>query len=86
MFELAVCFLCICNLECGERKDFFLFATIFKNFVQVAFLCFIAWVMAVITSPELSEGLPLSGSFPFCWYTKGGVGKVTIRVNLGVKI
>jgi hypothetical protein len=40
------------NLWSGEGKDLLFLATICKHFIQVAFLCFIAWVVFVVTAPE----------------------------------
>jgi hypothetical protein len=60
MFEFDVGLLCLCNLWSGEGKDLLFLATICKHFVKVAFLCFIAWVVLVVTVPEFRESLPFS--------------------------
>ncbi len=52
MFEFVIIFLGLSNLLCSKRKDFFFLATVCKNLVQIAFLCFVASVVFIVTMPE----------------------------------
>jgi hypothetical protein len=55
MFEFDVGLLCLCNLWSGDGRDLLFLATICKLFAWVALLCYITWVVLVVTVPEFFE-------------------------------
>jgi hypothetical protein len=50
--SLRLAFLGICNFWSGEEKDLLFLAMVCKHFILVAFLCFVTWVVFVVTAPE----------------------------------
>jgi hypothetical protein len=70
VFEFVNRILGLSNLLCNKKKDYLFLATLCKHLVQIAFLCFVAGVVLIVTMPEFWAGLPLGNGIPFCWHTK----------------
>jgi hypothetical protein len=52
MLEFDIGFLGLCNFWSGEGKDLLFLATVFANTSFELHLCYVTWVVFVVTAPE----------------------------------